>query len=129
MAHSALHFSIGMAAATLATVPGLIRRRRRPDRLAPFFARWIGFSLALGVFAIAPALLRRAGLPDAVCDGWWMNVFFLHSRLQRAWPGRGMLPGLMLIATISAAQYALIVAAILRKRTKRKLPPAACSRA
>ncbi len=112
MAHAAFHFSLGMTAATAAMVPLWLRRRREPGRLAPFFACWIGAALLAGGWAIAPSLLRHVGLPESFCRGWWMNVFFLHPWLQHVAPGRGMLPGALLILLGFALPYSLMVAAI-----------------
>lgn len=83
MTHSAIHFSFGALAASCVCLPPLARRLRGDAPLAPGLLRWLGWSLASGVWAVAPALLLHAGLPPAFCHGWWMNLFMLHPFLSR----------------------------------------------
>jgi hypothetical protein len=123
MAHSALHFSIGMAAAMLVFAPPVISALRRRCELARTVGRWIVASWALGLFAIVPSLLHAAGAPPALYGGWWMNIFFLHPLINRL-DHRGYLVGAMLMGLAFAAQYAVLLAAIARAPRRRVSPRA-----
>ena len=113
MAHSTMHFAIGLAVGTAALLPSVVKAARRGDKLAPPFARWIGIALALAMFAVVPNLLRSSGVPDAICSGWWMNVFLFHPLADRLKQG-GMLIGELGIALILTFQYVLLLAALRR---------------
>ena len=67
----------------------------------------------LGVYAVVPNLLRRAGVPHDVCEGWYMNVFLLSSLLNRLVQG-GTIYGPFVMGTLIAAQYAVLLLAIRR---------------
>ena len=111
MAHSAMHFAIGLAVGTAAFLPSLVKAARRNGKRAPAFARWIGISWALALFAVVPNLLRGFGVPDAICSGWWMNVFLFHPLADRLKSG-GMLIGELGIALLLTLQYVLLLAAL-----------------
>ena len=112
MAHSALHFSAGMALGTVAALPPLVRRAARGEiTLSRSFTVWFAASYACGAWAIVPALLRRLGVPEGVCDSAWMNVFFLHPWLNRVKPG-GATMGPLVLAAFLGAQYLCLLAAL-----------------
>jgi len=115
MAHSAMHFVIGLAAGTAVLLPSVVKAARRNDRLAPAFAKWIAISWALGLLAIVPSLLRGLGVPAAVCSGWWMNLFLFHPLADRLKPG-GMLVGELGVALLLTLQYVLLLLALQRAR-------------
>ena len=119
MAHSALHFSVGMIAGTAVALPALARAWREDGRLSPHFRRWMLWAYGLGALAIVPALLRKAGLPDAVCEGWWMNVFMLHSLINTVIRREAMPQTGALLALCFGCQYVLILLAIRRQRARR----------
>jgi hypothetical protein len=119
MAHSAIHFSVGLAAATVAALPPLARAWRRGEPLAGRFRSWFGWSLALGTFAVAPALLGRLGVPEAVCESGWANVFLFHPLINRLKPGGETMGPLMLGAGL-AFHYLVLLAAVLRAQRGRR---------
>ena len=92
MAHSTLHFAIGMA---------------------PACGRWLLLSFGLGVFADAPGLLKQLGAPETWFGGAWANLFLFYPLLN-AMPVHGTLIGPLFIGLCFAAQYALLLAAIRR---------------
>lgn len=118
MAHSAMHFTIGLAVGTAAFLPSVVKAWRHQDTVAPAFARWIGLSWALALFAIAPSLLRHLGFPVGFCSGWWMNIFLFHPLADRLKHG-GMLVGELGIATCLTLQYVLLLVALRRALTRR----------
>jgi hypothetical protein len=115
MAHSTIHFAAGVALGSAIALPSLIRSWRANDKLAPSFRYWLFLSYGLGVFAVIPGLLRRAGVPDGFCDGWWMNIFLFYPVINAVKSG-GMITGGLAIALGFVAQYALMLAALVRKR-------------
>ncbi|MFC1452492.1 hypothetical protein ACFLSJ_04010 [Verrucomicrobiota bacterium] len=123
MAHSTLHFSVGMIAGSAVAFHVLARAWRAGRGLARAFAAWLLVSYALGVFAVVPGLLRRLGVPDSICDGWWMNVFLFYPLINRVKPG-AMTSGPIALAACFGAQYVILLAA-LRKlmRAKRDQDP------
>ena len=113
MAHSSLHFALGMAIANACLLPGLIRAWRSGARLAWRLRNWLLLSYGLGLCAVVPNLLRRAGLQEAFCRGGWMNVFLLHPLLDRIYAG-GRILGAGSLIVLFVLQYAVLVAAVLR---------------
>lgn len=107
-AHPFFHFGLGMVAGSLLALKPLIGRWYHRRRLSPAFVWWFALSYGLGVFAVFPGLLRLVGVPDVICDGWWMNIFLLHPTLNQLRPG-GMLIGEFLIVGIFAMQYLSMV--------------------
>jgi len=118
VAHSALHFSFGMIVAAAFSLPPLLRRWRRNGTLARHFRSWLLFSYGLGIYATVPGILRRLGIPDAVCDGWWMNLFLLYPLINIVKPG-AMTMGPLVLGFCFAAQYSLLFMAV-RRLTRRK---------
>jgi len=120
MAHSTLHFSVGMVAGSVFTLPPLLRSWNGGARLSPLFSRWFAAAYALGIYAVIPGILRRLGVPDAVCDGWWMNVFLLYPWINQVKPG-AITMGPMVLGACLGSQYVLLVAALawrMRRQTQ-----------
>lgn len=115
MAHSALHFSIGMAAGTAATLSAVVKAWLGGGKVCRSIGKWLLISYGLGVYAIIPSLLRWSGVPETVSGGWWMNVFLLHPFLTRFKAG-GMIPAGFAILLCFVIPYAVILAAIRRAR-------------
>lgn len=113
MAHSALHFSLGMAVATAATAPPLRRAWRAGERVAGKLRTWLVACYACGLYAIIPSLLGRVGVPERICRSGWMNVFLLHPALTRLKPGGTVIGPAVLLACI-VMQYACLLAAVRR---------------
>jgi hypothetical protein len=121
MAHSALHFSFGMAVGSVFTIPPLVKAWFGKARLSPHFARWFIVSYAAGVYATMPGILRRLGLPDATCDAWWMNVFLLYPWINEIKPGAETM-GPLLLGACLGGQYLLLLVALtwqLRRNQKK----------
>jgi hypothetical protein len=117
MAHSTFHFSLGLAVGMLALLPGLLGRMKRKERLSPAVARWLFVAYSIGMFAIVPNLLRRVGIPDAVCTGWWMNIFLFHPLIDRVKDG-GVLIAEVMVLGCFGLQYLLILV-MLKRRLRR----------
>ena len=75
-------------------------------------------SLALGIYACLPSLLRRAGVPGDICDGWWMNVFLGYSIVKHVFTSGGMPLGALAVTCAFGGQYVFLLAAIVRARTQ-----------
>jgi len=120
MAHSVLHFAVGLAAGTALFAHRAVRRLRRGAPLAAPLGRALVLAYALGGWAIVPNLLRRLGVPESVCREPWMNVFFFHPALDRIKAG-GVLIGELAVILCFAVQYTVLLAAILliRRRSAR----------
>jgi hypothetical protein len=118
MAHAAVHFAAGLAFGMAAGAPRLASHwRRSGGPLAPTVSRWLAGSWAAGLYALLPGVLDLAGLPGAFCDGWWMNVFVLHPLLNRLFPG-GYVIGAGALGVLLAAQYGVVLAALVRARRR-----------
>lgn len=118
MAHVTLHFSIGILTATVLMSRGLVCAWRTDQPLARRVGRWLLVSWGLGATACIPSLLRRAGLPDAVCDGVWMNVFLAYPVIKSVFSYGGMPLGVLALIATTGAQYAFIIACIRRARAR-----------
>lgn len=118
MAHSALHFSAGLLAGMTVFAPAVAVAFQRRRGLSRTVGRWIAVSWALGFFAIVPSLLHAAGAPPSFYGGWWMNLFFFHPLLNRLDRG-GYLVGAALMGLCFAAQYVVLLAAIVRMSQRR----------
>lgn len=129
MTHVTLHLAAGMAAGMAAMSPAVARAWQRRERLAPSLGCGLAASLALGMLATVPSLLRHAGAPDAFCDGWWMNLFVLYPAIRALLPRGGMPLGALALAGIFAVQYGLLLLAIRRAQAgRRTAAPSAPSR-
>ena len=115
MAHSALHFSLGMVLGSAATLPAVARAWWHRTRLSHPIGRWLLISYATGVYAMIPSLLGWLGVPDAICRSPWMNIFLLHPLLTHL-RGGGMIPAGFALVFCFILPYTLILAALLRTR-------------
>jgi len=121
MAHSTLHFSLGWMAGTAFAAPALLRAWISGRRLSPHFRRWFLASYLSGIYAVTPGILRRIGVPDGICDGWWMNVFVLYP-LVNAWKSGAVTMGPLVLGACLGIQYVALVAAV--RRALRGIRPA-----
>lgn len=117
MAHSALHFSLGMAIGAAATLRPILRSWRGDEKLAPLLRKSFVLSCGLGVFAIIPSLFRSVGLPAAFCEGWWMNLFLLHPVVDRIKTGDTIM-GTAGVIFCFTFHYLLLLAALRRTRKR-----------
>ncbi len=126
MAHTALHFAIGLAVGSAVAAPSVLRAlagRPQTASLLPL-TRMVLLAWTLGLWAVVPNILRALGMPESFCGGWWMNVFLLHPTLDRLVAG-GTLIGGILLAAVLAGQYGLIVLAIALARHRAVSAPSA----
>jgi hypothetical protein len=115
VAHANLHLAAGMATATALTLWPLARALRARAPLAAPLRRVLLSSYALGVWALLPNLLTRAGAPPSVHRAWWANVFLGHAWIDGRTDG-GLLIGEIALVAILVFHYALLVAALARAR-------------
>lgn len=116
MAHVTLHFSVGMLIGMLCMSRPLLPAWRDGRPLAGLCARAMVLALALGVYASIPSLLRRLGVPDDVCDGWWMNVFLGYPLIKSVFTAGGMPLGGLAVTAAFGAPYLFMLAAVRRAR-------------
>ncbi len=115
MAHSAVHFSIGAFTGFLLALPSLSRAWRRGLPLSPSLRRGLLLSAGCACWAVAPALLRRAGLPPALWNGPLANLFFFHSTITRICRG-GVIWGVGALFAVFTLQYGFLLSALARAR-------------
>ena len=121
MAHSLLHFAIGITIGTAVSTPLIILKLRFYDprdpmnRIAVYILKWIIITFGIGLFAIIPNLLRRLGCPEFICGNSWMNFFLFHHFIDQIKKG-GMLIGQILIFACFILQYMLIIIALTMAR-------------
>ena len=113
MAHTALHFSLGVTIASTLMLPAVARAWRSGAPVARSIARWLVAAYALGIYAVIPSLLGWVGLPAACCRGWWMNAFLLHPLLNRLVTGGMIAAGAAIIVCV-AVPYGVLLAAVWR---------------
>jgi hypothetical protein len=118
MAHVTLHFSLGMAVATACMAPALRTAWENRTPLAGLFRKWFTFCYLLGIYAVVPSLLRRMGLPNELCDGWWMNLFLFYPLVKKVLSFGGMPLGGAVMFTFFTLQYGITVIAIIRQKRK-----------
>jgi len=118
MADAAFHFATGMALGMTLATPRLRQAWDQGRPLAPEILRWLATSWLLGAWALAPSLLRYAGLPESFCHGWWMNLFLFHPLINRLGPHATIIGAAAFVACF-ALQYGVILLAI---KTIRKSP-------
>lgn len=119
MAHSTLHFTLGMALGTSMLVRSVLPGFTSARESAALFGKWLIVSYALGFLAIVPNLLRSIGVPEIICGGWWMNIFLFHPLVDKVKTG-GMLIGEVGIISCFVLQYALLLAALRVRLHKRQ---------
>lgn len=120
MAHSAIHFSLGIVVGTAVALPPLATAWRKGEPLASHFLRWFLLSYGLGLFALVPAFLKAWGCSAGICQGWWMNLFLFHPLLGRLKSG-GNAIGPAIIFCCCAFQYLLLLAAIRSRARSAKI--------
>ncbi len=111
MMHSTLHFSLGMVVGTALTCRPLLDAWQRKAPVAAHLRRWLVIAYGLGVYAIVPNLLRRAGVPHEVCEAWFMNIFLLSPLLNRLVQG-GTIYGPFVMGSLMLSQYATLLLAV-----------------
>ena len=116
MMHSTIHFSLGMLVGTALTCRPLLAAWKRGARVGPLLRRWLVVAYGLGLYAIVPNLLRRAGVAHAVCEGWLMNMFLFSPALNRLMQG-GTISGPFIMGALVAAQYVILLQAVRRTAT------------
>jgi hypothetical protein len=122
MAHVTLHFSLAAAAASLVLMPRLRRTWQAREPMSGLLGRWLLAAYALGVYASVPSLLRQAGLADAWCDGWWMNVFFFYPSIKRVFPVGGAPLGGAALGALFVLHYGTLLIAIAHAARARAQP-------
>ncbi len=113
MMHSTLHFSLGMLVGTVLTGRPLLQAWRRGAPLAASLRRWLIVAYGLGIFAIVPNLLRRAGVAHHLCEAWFMNIFLFSPALNRLIHG-GTIIGPFVMGLLIVSQYATLLLALKR---------------
>ena len=113
MTHATIHFAVGFFLGTAVALPGLLRNLRAGKKLASHFAIWLGLSYGVGILAVTPGMLRNMGIPDAICDGWWMNVFVGYPVIHRFDLG-GPPSGILAILICFGTQYGSLLLALCR---------------
>ena len=118
MAHTALHFSVGLTLGMAAALPAVLRAlapSAPSEATGRACTRWVALPWTLAALAVIPNLCRYVGLPEAFCDGWWMNLCLFHPLIDRATHGGTLIGGLVLVAGL-ATQYGVLLAALAAKR-------------
>jgi hypothetical protein len=118
MAHSALHFALGALTGAAAATRPLAAAWRGGRPLARPCRLWLAASYGLALWAVVPPLLKHLGVPEALCEAWWMNIFLLHPALTRLKAG-GAIAGTIVLLTVGTAQYTLLLMAVRRARERR----------
>ena len=118
MAHSAVHFSTGLWLGTLLHLKPFVTALVKRTRLAPRLGRMLLWSYGLAVYAMLPGILENIGVPDAVCHGWWMNIFIFHHLLD-VLEKEGLIVGAAGILSGFACHYTLLMTALVVARRRR----------
>ncbi|MCK5528146.1 MAG: hypothetical protein KAI74_00570 [Kiritimatiellae bacterium] len=118
MAHSAIHFSIGMIAGSIATFPVVVTAWRANTKLAKKISRWLIISYAAGIYAITPSLLSWIGLSEKFCQGWWMNIFLLHPLINKLETTGRLIPATIAVFLCFVIPYLMILAALFKQHKK-----------
>ena len=113
MMHSTLHFSIGILVGTALSYRPIRTAVQNNAPLAAPLRRWLMLAYALGLFAIVPNLLRRAGVPHALCESCVMNLFLLSPALNHLVRG-GAIYGPLILGIILMSQYLTLLWALRR---------------
>jgi hypothetical protein len=116
VAHVNIHLALGIAAGTAGTLIPVARAWLAGRPLARPVAIMIGFSYALGLWAIAPNILTKLGVH--VAGRAWADIFVLHTSVDRALRG-GLLVGEVAIAAAFVLHYAVVMAALVRAHRRR----------
>jgi len=122
MAHSTMHFAIGLVSGTAILLPSVLRGMTTGKKTSKDTGRMLAVSYALAFVAIIPNLLRHAGIPDSFCSGWWMNLFLFNPMLDKLKPG-GLLIGELMILVLFVTHYSIIITGIIKvSRLKHNQP-------
>ena len=125
MAHITFHFAVGITTGTICLLPWLFLMFPTKRNKANFIGKWIIICYSFGLWAIIPNILRRLGVSEEICSGWWMNLFFMHYAINILKTG-GMLIGEIIITVCFFLQYVALLSTlmIVRKDTARnQIPP------
>ena len=117
MAHSTMHFAVGLAAGTCILLPQVLAKIKAGEKTCKAIEKLLTCAYILAGFSVIPNILRHSGFPDSFCSGWWMNIFLLNPLLDKLKPG-GMLIGEILIVLFFVLHYSIIIAALLRNRSR-----------
>mgnify|MGYP001185576214 CR=1 FL=1 len=110
-AHVTLHFGLGMLLAMFITASRLRSDWTTEAHRSRSLGRWLLIAYLGGIYAAAPNLMYGIGVPESICNGWWMNIFLLHPLIDGVKPG-GMLIGQFLLATAYLFQYVVALSAL-----------------
>ncbi len=92
-------------------LPRVYRRWKNNARLAKTIGQWIVLSMALGIYASIPAILRHLYPLDVWATSWSANIFLLYSAIEKI-PLPSIAMGEVCTAAIFALLYAVILLAI-----------------
>ena len=115
MAHSTLHFAIGLTIGTLYMLVTSAGRLVNQEPASRHLRNCLMLTLSLAIWGIVPNICRRLGLPEDFCAGWWMNLFMLHPVLDKVKTG-GQLFGAAWTALCFGFYYVVLLAAIRNAR-------------
>ena len=113
MAQSTLHLSFGMLIGTLLSIRPLWLAWMQDRPVARPIARWCLLTLALGFFAVIPAMVRRLFHLPGIGTGAGWNLFLFYPLLDRL-ELPSILAGELATAALFSLQYAVILLAIRR---------------
>ena len=116
MAHSAMHFGIGLAVGAASGLPFLWTALK--EQAARNSGVWLTISYVLGAIAVFPSFLGMIGVPESVTSAWYMNIFLFHPLMDRLKPG-GKLIGETLVVTCFLFQYSMMLL-LLHRAGKKK---------
>ena len=111
--NSGFFFAVGVGAGTLIRMGGLWRAFRSGEKLAKSLLAWLAVSYGLGAVACIPNLLRLLGAPESVCAHPAMNIFFLHSWIERRHAGGNIIGNALTVGWVML-QYTTLLAAVFR---------------
>lgn len=114
MAHSAMHFGIGLTSGALAGLPLVFKAVRRRMPPAGAAAKWLIASYAAAVIAVIPSILDNLGVPANITSSWPMNIFLLHPVINLKKGGK--LIGEVLIVACFFFQYLILMILLWRSR-------------
>lgn len=115
MMHSTLHFALGMLVGSGLSCQSIRRALKQNAPLAAPLRRWLFLAYGLGVLAIVPNLLRRAGVPHDICEAWFMNIFLLSPLLNHFVQG-ATIYGPFFMSLLVASFYAMLLLAVRRAK-------------
>jgi hypothetical protein len=111
MAQSTLHFGFGMLCATAFSIKPVLSAWLQKNSMAGVIAKWCLTSYGLGLFAVFPAIFRRFTAMEPTHPLW--NLFLGYPLISKL-PLPSILLGELVIGSMFAIQYAIILMAIYR---------------